>query len=289
MFWLTFPYHKSHIILGRDGTARYPRIARIRGHLTSFFLYRWIIPCSDHVFVQSETMAKDFCAHGADPNKLTAIVTGIDLGGVTPLIPGAKARSSALTVVYLGTLAAGRRLDVLVDMLAELKRGGIAIRLLFIGDGDSPDDRRLLEDRAAELNVSSQMEITGFLPRNEALQLACTGDIALSPFFPSPIFDCASPTKLVEYLALGLPVVANSHPDQSLVLRESRAGVCVPWGARYFARAVRWLAQRDRKELAEMGLRGQAWVHRHRSYAGIADDFERGCRVALAKRRGEGR
>lgn len=283
LFWLTFAFHKSHVLLGREGIVRYPALSRLRGHVAAFFLHHWIVPLSHHVFVQSRYMADDFRQHGADPGKLTPIVTGIDVGEIVPAT-GADAvrRDHVLTIAYIGTLVRERRLEILVDMLADLKRRKVDARLLLVGDGEAPEDRLSILDRATRMGVIDQIEITGFLPREQALERVRAGDIAVSPIYPSPIFDGASPTKLVEYLALGLPVVANSHPDQSVVLKGSRAGVCVPWGARHFARAVHWLARHSDCELAALGQRGRAWVEEHRSYAGIADEFERACRETIA-------
>ena len=276
LFWMTYPYHKAQVTLGREGWSRTPLLALLRGHVSSFALHKWIIPRSDHVFVQSQRMAEDFTEQGADPTQLTPIVTGIDLDGIAPLGRSARPTNGGpLTVGYLGTLVRQRRLDILVDMLDELRRRGVNARLLLIGDGASPDDRLVIEQRALELGLESQVEITGFLPRPQALELIRTADVCVSPFRPSPALEVASPTKLIEYMALGLPVVANSHPDQSVVLAQSRAGVCVPWGARYFARGVHWLARRDAAELDAMAQRGQMWVAQHRTYSGIADDFER--------------
>ena len=285
-FWMTYPYHKAQVTLGREGWSRTPLLALIRGHVSNFALHKWIIPRSDHVFVQSQRMAEDFIAQGANPTQLTPIVTGIDLVGITPLERSTRPKKDGpLTIGYLGTLVRQRRLDVLVDMLDELKRRGVNARLLLIGDGAAPDDRLFIEQRARDLGLESQVEITGFLPRPAALELIRTADVCVSPFRPSPALEVASPTKLVEYMALGLPVVANSHPDQSVVLAQSRAGVCVPWGARHFARGVHWLARRDEAELAAMGERGQAWVAKHRTYCGIADDFESSCLNASSARR----
>ena len=281
-FWLTFAFHKSHVLLGREGIVRYPALSVLRGHVANFFLHHWIVPLSQHVFVQSRHMADDFSRHGADPAKLTPIVTGIDVGEIVPAIRSEKTRSDhVLTIAYIGTLARERRLEILVDMLADLKSRGVDARLLLVGEGETTEDRENILVRAKQLGVSAQIEITGFLPRATALERVRTADIGVSPIYPSPIFDGASPTKLVEYLALGLPVVANSHPDQSLVLKESRAGVCVPWGARHFARAVHWLARRSDTELAALGQRGRSWVEQHRSYSGIADEFERACLEAI--------
>jgi glycosyltransferase involved in cell wall biosynthesis len=86
--------------------------------------------------------------------------------------------------------------------------------------------------------------------------------------------NSTSPTKLIEYLALGLPVVANDHPEQRDVLKSSQAGVCVPWGARYFAKGVTWLAVRGPVVRERMGESGRRWVLAHRTYDRIADELE---------------
>lgn len=281
-FWMTFPLHKSSVLLGRAGIARYPLISMVRGYVSEFALKRIILSRSDHVFVQSQRMMKDFVALGVNPGKLTPIVTGIDLNEIVPTY-GHNARESRQfrTVAYLGTLASERHLEVLVDTLSELGRRGTIAKLLLVGDSDDPEDRNRLRQRAQQLGLLDQIEITGYLPRAEALERIRTADICVSPIFPSPLFDGASPTKLVEYLALGIPVVANRHPDQDLVLHESRAGISVPWGARHFARAIHWLLRRSDAERSAMGMRGRAWVEAHRSYSGIADAFERACLQSL--------
>jgi hypothetical protein len=40
---------------------------------------------------------------------------------------------------------------------------------------------------------------------------------------------------------------------------------------------VLWLTRRSDDELADMARRGKEWVAENRSYARIADDFERAC------------
>jgi glycosyltransferase involved in cell wall biosynthesis len=229
-------------------------------------------------------MAAEFVRRGADRTKLTTIVTGIDAKEIVP-VRGVRSTSqgSPVTVGYLGTLARERRLAILVDTIAELRRRGVAACLLIVGDGETKEDRRAIELRAAELGVRDMVRITGFLPRGEALELLKCADVCISPIYRSATFDGASPTKLVEYLALGLPVVANSHPDQTLVVRESRGGLCVPWGARHFARAVYWLISQGDERRFSMGRQGRAWVEKNRSYAGIADEFERGVATASVR------
>jgi glycosyltransferase involved in cell wall biosynthesis len=159
-------------------------------------------------------------------------------------------------------------------MLAILLRGPVKVRLLMVGDGDEPEDRKRIERRADELGVRDHLEITGFIPQPQALMRVRTAAICISPYFPSPILRSTSPTKLVDYLGLGIPVVANDHPEQRSVLKDSRAGVCVPWGARFFAKGVAWLAACGALERHRMGERGRRWVLENRTYAQIADRLE---------------
>jgi glycosyltransferase involved in cell wall biosynthesis len=121
------------------------------------------------------------------------------------------------------------------------------------------------------------------LPRAEAIQRISECDIAVSPIFRSAIFDVGSPTKLLEYLGLGLPVVANDHPEQQYILRATRAGVCTPWGARHFARAILWLARRTPEELAERASRGRDWVSQNRAYPVLIEQLERTYHNALGQ------
>lgn len=282
-YWLSFPEPESQLQRVRARTARYPLLSYIRGVLFGWLLYRWILPRCDHAFVQSEQMLRDVVARGIDPAKLTPVPMGIAAADVrtqpadAPTQCGTTADASgAMTLAYLGALDAQRRLEVLIEMLALLRQQGLKAQLLMIGGGgsDGVEDQARLERRAAELGILGHLEITGFLPRETALARLQRADICLSPFFPTAVLRSTSPTKLVEYLALGLPVVANDHPEQRRVLRESRAGVCVPWGARYFAKGVALLARLGPAVRCHMGERGRQWVLAHRTYGIIATGIE---------------
>lgn len=275
-YWLSFPYPEADFVHADNGETNFPRLARLRGRITHWLLYRWILPRATHAFVQSDQMKADIVAEGIDPGRLTPVPMGINLGDVPAEdLPPLKPAEAEVVVGYLGALNADRHLETLVDMLALLRGAGHRVRLLLVGDAFDPRDREALKQRAAERDVADHLEITGFLPRLQALARFRETDIAVSPYYPTPMFLSTSPTKLVEYLALSLPVVASQHPEQRSILRESGAGVCSPWGARHFARSVAFLLRRTPEERRRMGAAGRDWVTTHRSYARIADDLER--------------
>jgi len=283
LFWLTFPLPEMHLQTARDATARYPILAWIRGVLSGWLLYKWILARSDHVFVQSDRMKRDICAHGINQAKVSPILTGFSPADIVPVDKRHSGPTTDLvTLAYLGTLDALRHMEILVDMLAHLHQKGMKAKLLLVGRGERPRDEARLASHAANCGVAAYLEITGFLPQLQALERVASADVCLSPIYRSPILDVGSPTKLIEYLALGLPVVANDHPEQKDILRASRAGVCVPWGAQHFARGVRWLMKRSPAEREAMGSRGRAWVEANRTYARIAADVERTCLAVLS-------
>jgi len=276
-YWLSFPMSESQVLRAREGVARYRVLTWLRGVISQVVLYRWIMPLSHHVFVQSEQMKRDVMMQGVPPSKLSPVPMGIPVEDVRARReePGAIAGASALpqrfAFGYLGVLSAERRLDVLIDALALLRRDGVDAHLLFIGDGQDPQDRIRLERRAVELGVVRHVEITGFMPRAQALERMSALDVGVSPFYPTAILRSTSPTKLVEYFSIGLPVVANDHPEQSDVLRRCRGGVCVPWGYRHFARALRYLDRAGPAYRTRLGERGREWVLENRTYDRIAD------------------
>ena len=98
-------------------------------------------------------------------------------------------------------------------------------------------------------------------------------DVCVSPFYPTPVLNSTSPTKLVEYMYMEKAVVASDHPEQRLVLSESGGGICVPYEEKSSSKAVVELLQNP--ELArEMGSRGRRYVEKHRTYGKIASSLE---------------
>lgn len=274
-FWLSFPFPESRQAGAKPRTIKSLPLYG-RGVVEDILLYRYILPRCAHVFVQSAQMSRDLQARGVPPAKMTVVPMGVDLAQFK-IGPAQResAAADAPTIGYLGTLGAERQLVVLIDMLGCLRKDfGLRANLLLVGEGNGPEDRRILQRRAAELGVEQFVRITGFLPRERALAELNAADVCISPFYPTPILLSTSPTKLVEYMALGKPVVANDHPEQSLIIEQSNAGACVPWGASSFAEAIARIMQMPPAEQRALGHRGRRWVEENRTYTKIANDLE---------------
>jgi glycosyltransferase involved in cell wall biosynthesis len=121
--------------------------------------------------------------------------------------------------------------------------------------------------------LRERVVFTGFLPRDRALEYVARADVCLSPFYPTPIFNSTSPTKLIEYMALGRAVVGNHHPEQRMLIEESQCGRSVEWDERAFADGIIEILENP-VAAAEMGRRGRRYVLEHRNYERIAQLVE---------------
>jgi glycosyltransferase involved in cell wall biosynthesis len=275
VYWLSYPFPEEYLLRAADGTARYPFLSRIRGQAFRTLLYKILLPAADHVFVQSEQMRRDVAREGIPLDKMTAVPMGIDArkfaefrSPAAPVIDPAEP-----SILYLGTLSKVRRLDFLLHVLVAVRKHVDGAKLYLVGRGDDPTDEQFLKSEAARLGIESSVVFVGHLPQARALEYVRDAAVCVSPFFPTPILNSTSPTKLVEYMAMGKAVVANDHPEQRLVLEQSGAGLCVPWSEEDFANAIVELLRSPARR-RELGERGRDYAARHRSYDVIAATVE---------------
>ncbi|HYL24766.1 MAG TPA: glycosyltransferase [Burkholderiales bacterium] len=276
-YWMSFPHPEGQIQLARlrglsGGLLRYLFPLVWRGWVYQFLLYRVVLPLADHVFVQSERMREDLIAKGVARDKLTPVVMGVDLELSAPerIAPAADPRLAGKRVlVYLGTLARGRRVDILFDMLRLLRPQFPDALLVLVGEAEDELQEKWLRSRACEAGVADAVLFTGWLPNHAAWGYVRAAEVGLAPYPRNSLLDSGSPTKVVEYLALGVPVVANDNPDQERVVREGGGGLCVPLTAADFAQAAARLLS-DAPLRRAMAASGQAYVRAARDYRVLA-------------------
>lgn len=274
-YWLSYPFAEASLLESKTGLARYPLIYLIRGIIYRILLYKIIMKHADHVFVQSEQMKIDIQAKGIPRQKITPVPMGFEpyqfqFDKKFCDIPKAEEFGN---VVYLGTLIRIRKLDFIIRMFALVLKKVTKAKLYLVGKGETDQDTDYLKNEANKLGILDSVIFTGFVERSLALQIVRSGSVCVSPFFPSPVLNSTSPTKLVEYMALGKAVVANDHPEQKFVIEQSGGGICVPYREADFANAVIYLLTHldvNRR----MGEKGKKWVFQNRSYSKIADLVE---------------
>jgi len=278
IYWMSFPIVEGFEVR-RDairpargaGVGAWTRWAAhgLRARASRIVIYRWVLPGARHIFVQSEAMADWLAARGLPRARMTAVPMGVDarLLERSRIVPAADPRLDGRRIVlYLGSVAQARRSDFLLDVAEALRRDLPQVLLVIAGDSASGDEMAWMRHLIAARGLEHHVLLTGWLPRQQALGYALRAEVGLSPIPRGTLFDVSSPTKLVEYLALGLPSVANDIPDQKRVIEESGAGLCVPMETDAFAAATLYLLN-NCSAARQCSERGPAYVRSHRTYA----------------------
>lgn len=276
-YWLSYPQAEGQIqranARGMRAGMRY-WFPLIQGSIGQILLYKIILPNAQHIFVQSETMLQMVAQHGIAKEKMTPVPMGVDLEvAQQKILPSDNhLLTNKRVLVYLGTLDRTRQIEVLFKMLVIVRESIPNILLVLAGDTEDKNHRTWLEKEAIKLGVMDVVFWTGWLPMQEAWRYVAAAEIGLSPIPRGYLLDMGSPTKAIEYMALGLPVVMNDNPDQALVARESGAATCVPLDAQSFATAIIDLLNNPITK-ADMQLKGIEYVNKVRGYGQLASNL----------------
>lgn len=184
-------------------------------------------------------------------------------------------------LLYLGALDWVRRLDFLLRSLALALKSDPRLRLTFLGSALQAGDVERLRTLVVELGLTDAVRFSPLVPRAEVPARIDDSDIGVSPLPPVPHFYMNSPTKLMESLGRGRPVVGTAEtPEQKAILEASGGGIAVPFDENSFASALVALS-RDRERRLEAGRRGAEYMASHRDYSILAKVAENAYREHL--------
>lgn len=277
MYWMSYPISRGLMDLAmarrREGSRVRWLPTWLRGWVGQFLLSRFVLPRAHVVFVQSARMRTELAETGVSADRLVPVPMGVDCEAmraldltpaVDPVLEGRR------VLVYLGTLDRPRQIETLFEMLSRVRARIPEAMLLLVGDTRDTAHRSWLMARASQLGVAEAIHLTGWLPMEQAWRQVVRAEVGLSPFPRGPLLDSASPTKVPEYLALGIPVVCNDNPDQRELIEATGAGSCVPYTAEHFAKAALHWLEMDPDERHQRALRGMQQVAELRDYETIS-------------------
>jgi glycosyltransferase involved in cell wall biosynthesis len=167
---------------------------------------------------------------------ITTVPNGIDLGAIRRAVPAAETAD----LVTVGRLIGHKRVDVLLNVLADLRAGGWPVTCRVIGDGP---ERSALEQQARALGLGAAVEFRDDVSEQKELYELIKSARLYVSLSAREGFGIA----VLEAIACGVPVLTTSAPDNQarhLVARYSRGTVCAP-GREAVAAAVRRLLAED--------------------------------------------
>lgn len=162
----------------------------------------------------------------------------------------------ALRVVYLGSVTVergARELAAIGRRLRAVAGDRVVLQVVGPAHGEAEEVLRTARDEGA-------LRWEGFVASDRALAMLGGALAGLSPLHDTANFRPSVPTKIVEYMAWGIPVVSTPLPLATSLVERSGGGVLVPFGD--VDRTVeQLLAWADDPALArEVGRRGHDYA-----------------------------
>ena len=164
-------------------------------------------------------------------------------------------------LVYVGGISERAGTFVLLDALALLAREGIHPTVRLAGYTDGQAGWAKVHDGICQRGLEKQIEYVGRIPASQVPDWIRSGRIGLVTLQPIAKFLKNIPSKLFEYWACGLPVIASDLPPIRRFVSHGKNGLL------FQATSVSDLAQAIRQLLEQpargdtMGRHGQQQVH----------------------------
>lgn len=169
---------------------------------------------------------------------------------------------SRFLFVYLGRLAGGKGLDLLLDALYEIVRLGRDAHLVVCG-GDERGYKNSIVRQAERLRLVERITFTGVVDGIDKLAALRDADV-----FVLPSRSEGTSIVTLEAMAMRLPVIVTDRVGQWQDVVSNQCGLVTAYDSRSLTKAMLEMMDRDDRE--EMGQRGFDVVSAHYRWDSIA-------------------
>lgn len=169
---------------------------------------RWTFRTADVSIATNESYKRIAIERGGmDPAKVHVVRSGpmLERLRIVPAVPALRNERKHL-VGYVGVMGKQEGVDLLLQAVAhivhQMQRTDIQFGL--VGGGT---ELEALKRYAAELKVGEFVTFLGRVPDSDLLDMLNTADVCVNPDVPNDMNDKSTMNKIMEYMALGKPIV----------------------------------------------------------------------------------
>jgi glycosyltransferase involved in cell wall biosynthesis len=224
---------------------------------------------ADQVITVTETWRGTLAARGTPEEKVAVVMNLADPRFFTWAPRDRAAPRETWRIVYHGTLTHRYGVDLLLRAMREVVDDIPEIRLDLLGDGDARDELVAL---TAELGLVEKVSFSaGMLEVRDLIEAIRDADLGVVPNRDDIFTDGLLPTKLLEYVAVGTPVVAARTSGIQAEFDEGSIAFFTPGDVESLAECLRSL-HRDRARLNRLSEAAGRFATRH-PWAAEADAY----------------
>lgn len=229
-----------------------------------------------HVIVVTDQARLRLEGRGVGVGRTTVVMNSPDEGVFgPPREPVQWPREGPLRVLYHGGLAPRFGVETLIRSFAQLRESAPRLELRVCGSGEDRDRLAALATQIDPLRIDVAREPVPFERIPEEL---AASHIGVVPTLHDHFTELLLPVKLLEYVHMGLPVVASRLPGISSYFSERDVSEFVAGDERDLARAIESLcadpaAARERAASATRKLAAITWQSQRARYLSLVDEL----------------
>lgn len=241
-------FDPCQLLMGRWGPFRWDSELRV---------HRYHPRCTAVIAI-SQYLERHYSAQGCRVLRVPPLVDVQD--EKWPTCQSAGERSDVLRLAYAGVPGKKDLIWTALRAWGLLPEGDRArVRFRLIGPRPAEVEAALAGDGDLRRRLGSQVEVTGPLPHREALVELARADFSVMLRPAARFCQAGFPTKLVESLACGVPMLGNLTSDIGLYVRDGIEGIIVPAATpEAFAAGMQCALALSRDERAGLGLAARA-------------------------------
>lgn len=169
---------------------------------------RWTFRTADVSIATNESYERIALERGKmDKDKVFVVRSGPKLERLKIIPPVAELKKGRNFLVgYVGVMGAQEGIDYLLKAAEYIVKtlGRKDVHFGLVGGGT---DLKKMQELAEELSVDDYVTFTGRVPDNELLEMLNTADVCVNPDVANEMNDKSTMNKIMEYMALGKPIV----------------------------------------------------------------------------------
>ena len=210
---------------------------------------------SDVVMVTNQSYARLAITRGGKrPEDVFIVRNGPDLATFRPVPPNpALKQGKPYLVSYVGIMSVQEGLDILLDAALHIRNlGRRDVHFTCVGDGPGlPPLRRMVEEK----KLGDMVTFTGRQPQLGVIEVLCASDVCVNPDKPCEMNDISTMIKVVEYMAMGKPIVQFDLKEGRYTAQAAALYADADQGVPDFAAKILWLLDNpdERKRMGEFG------------------------------------
>ena len=188
------------------------------------------------------------------PEDVFIVRNGPDLSSFKAVSPNCALKYGKRYLIgYVGNMSIQEGLEILLDAALYIKNMGRRdVHFTCIGGGPGLP---VLQQAVRDKDLEDTVNFTGRVPDKDLLEILSTADVCVNPDKPCEMNDMSTMIKIMEYMALGKPIVQFNVKEGRFSAMEASLYADTNSGARGFAEKILNLLEDSdtRKSMGQFG------------------------------------